>query len=90
VAAKVHLSALGAFFATRGQAQEIRHTIEALPEGQRAVIDWAGVAGITGAFADELAGKLSYGPRDVTHTGMSVAVRETVELALRRRGVTAA
>jgi STAS-like domain of unknown function (DUF4325) len=84
----IRLGEIGRVFATRHMGRWFRERAEALPAGEAVTLDWTGVEVITGSFADELVGKLA-GTREVVSTGACAEVRETLDLALRRRATLA-
>lgn len=83
--ARFRLADHGKFFATRATARGIRERIEATPPGQLITLDFAGVAGMTVAFADELVGKLACGGWRVIIEGAADDAWESVRRVLVRR-----
>ena len=75
------------FLATRHSGALIRRTIEVLPAGQVPILDWEGITGITGAFADELVGKLLDSGRPYGTVNITAGVREVIDATLRRRSL---
>lgn len=86
--ANIRVADRGPFLATRASGTALREL--AGEPGTPVVLDFAGVAGITVSFGDELAGKLvAEGGRDVTVTGMCAEVADVMALVFARRGITA-
>ena len=74
----------GKFFATRARAREIWAEIEKIHPYEPVILEWHGVAGMSGAFASEFAGRFMKTSRRIGDIGMNDEVRETYELAIRR------
>lgn len=74
----------GSFFATRHGAREIRATLDG--DGE-VVVDLAGVQAMTLTFADELLANMAVAGRRLQLSGANEGVFETVNRALRRRGL---
>jgi len=80
----IRMDGFGTFFATRERARQIWKEIDSRPLREDVILDWAGVNGVSGAFAHSLAARLLESPRRIGNTGMNQDVRETYELACRR------
>lgn len=86
MAETLRLHEWGVFHATRAHAQQIRAVVEAEPD-RTTSIDFAGVEAITISFADELLAKLAASGRWLRLSNANEEVAETIETALRRRGL---
>ena len=82
------LSEFGVSFATRGRGEELRkQALKRAGAASTLIVDFAGVAHVSYAFADEFVGKLVAEGDDLTVevTNASGIVGRTVEDAVRRR-----
>ena len=81
---RIRMADYGKFFATRARAREIWAEVEKIHPYQSVILEWHGVAGMSGAFASEFAGLFMKTSRRIGDIGMNEDVRETYELAIRR------
>jgi len=80
----IHVAALGEFFATRDSARKLIAQADALPLSLPVILDWRGVAAVTGAFADEFARWAMATHRKTGSDGMNADVLAAYNLACKR------